>query len=61
MPAEMLHTLPGYGPDVTRNRKEAREIMQRLGYGPNKRLAVKVSTRDIPPFRESYARKLVTG
>ena len=26
--------------------------MQRLGYGPDKRLAVKVSTRDIPPYRD---------
>ncbi len=51
MPPEILHSLPGYGPDVTKNRREAREIMQKLGYGPDKRLAVKVSTRDIPPFR----------
>src|SRR5712672_3281466 len=39
MPAEVLHTLPGYGPDVAQNRKEAQEIMQKLGYGPDKRLA----------------------
>src|SRR6266478_1164842 len=51
MPPEILHSLPGYGPDVAKNRMEAREIMQKLGYGPDKRLAVKVSTRDIPPFR----------
>src|SRR6266702_620343 len=29
MPAEILHSLPGYGPDVVQNRKEAREIMQK--------------------------------
>jgi peptide/nickel transport system substrate-binding protein len=52
MPVEVLHTLPGYGPDVSQNRKEAREIMRRLGYGPNKRLVVKMSTRDIPPYRD---------
>jgi len=52
MPAEVFHSLPGYGPDVAKNRKEAQEIMQRLGYGPDKRLAVKVSTRDIPPYRD---------
>jgi peptide/nickel transport system substrate-binding protein len=52
MPAEVLHTLPGYGPDVKQNRKEAQEIMKRLGYRASKRLAVKVSTRDIPPFRD---------
>jgi peptide/nickel transport system substrate-binding protein len=52
MPPELLHSLPGYGADVTKNRKEAREIMQKLGYGPDKRLAVKVSTRDISPYRD---------
>ena len=43
MPPEMLRTLPGYDPDVAKNRAEARRIMERLGYGPDKRLAVKVS------------------
>ena len=42
MPPEMLQTLPGYGPDVQKNRAEAREIMEKLGYGPDKRLAIKV-------------------
>ena len=32
----MLKTLPGYGPDVAKNRAEAREIMKKLGYGPDK-------------------------
>src|SRR6202035_3347004 len=31
MPAEVLHSLPGYGPDVAQNRKQAQEIMRRLG------------------------------
>ncbi len=52
LPADMLATLPGYGPDVTKNREEARAIMKKLGYGPDKRLAVKVATRDISPFRD---------
>ena len=52
MPREVLETLPGYGPDVQRNRAEARRIMQKLGYGPDKRLNVKVSSRDIPPYRD---------
>jgi peptide/nickel transport system substrate-binding protein len=52
MPPEVLNTLPGYGPDVQKNRAEARQIMQTLGYGPDKRLTVKVSTRDLPFFRE---------
>ena len=52
MPAEMLKTLPGYGPDIAKNRAEAREIMEKAGYGPDKRLAVKVSVRNTPPFRD---------
>src|SRR5216683_1654259 len=52
MPPEMLQTLPGYGPDIAKNRAEARKIMEKLGYGPNKRLAVTVSTRNIPPYRD---------
>ena len=42
MPPEMLKTLPGYGPDVRKNRAEARQIMEKLGYGPDKRLEIKV-------------------
>ena len=45
MPADLLATVPGYDPDVAKNRAEAREIMQRLGYGPDKRLAIKVAAR----------------
>src|SRR5215472_311699 len=52
MPPEILTALPGYGSDVQKNRAEAREIMGKLGYGPDKRLALKVSTRNIPPFRD---------
>jgi peptide/nickel transport system substrate-binding protein len=52
MPAEILRTLPGYGPDIGRNRDEARKIMEEAGYGPDKRLAVKVSVRNTPPFRD---------
>ncbi len=52
MPAEMLAELPGYGPDVAANREAARAIMKKLGYGPDKRLEIKVSTRDVPPYRD---------
>jgi peptide/nickel transport system substrate-binding protein len=52
MPLEMLHTLPGYGPDVQKNRAEAREIMQKLGYGPDKRLSVTVTTRSSASYRD---------
>jgi len=52
MPTEMLRTIPGYGPDVAKNRAEARAIMEKLGYGPNKRLNVKVSTRNLATYRD---------
>src|SRR6202022_3488851 len=52
MPAEMLRTLPGYDPDIGKNRAEARKIMKEAGYGPEKRLSVKVSVRNTPPFRD---------
>ena len=48
-----MTTLPGYDPDVAKNRAEARNIMQKLGYEPDKRLAVTVSTRNIPPYRDA--------
>ena len=52
MPLEMLEKLPGYGPDVAANRDKAREIMKKLGYGPDKRMNIKISARDIPPYRD---------
>jgi peptide/nickel transport system substrate-binding protein len=53
MPPEILHTLPGYGPDVAQNRAAAREIMHGLGYGPDRRLAVTVSTRNVEGYRDA--------
>ena len=32
---EMLQELPGYGPDIEKNRAEARGIMEKFGYGPD--------------------------
>jgi peptide/nickel transport system substrate-binding protein len=52
MPPEILHTLPGYGPDVQKSRAEGRHIMETLGYGPANRLKVKLMTRDLPDFRD---------
>jgi peptide/nickel transport system substrate-binding protein len=40
---------------VQKNRAEARQIMQKRGYGSDKRLALKVSTRSITPFRDPPA------
>src|SRR6202007_2176721 len=49
----MLRTLPGYAPDVATNRAQARAIMEKLGYGPDHRVAVKVSVRHIAPSRDT--------
>jgi peptide/nickel transport system substrate-binding protein len=52
LPAYTLKTLTGYDPDVAASRAQARKIMEKLGYGPNKRLAVTVSTRNLAPYRD---------
>jgi len=52
MPADMLSTLPGYDPDIQTNRAQARKIMEKLGYGPDKRLAITVSTRNVAGYRD---------
>jgi peptide/nickel transport system substrate-binding protein len=52
MPPEVLQSLPGYGSDIAKNRAEAREIMKKLGYGPDKRLAVTLTTRNAPAYRD---------
>jgi peptide/nickel transport system substrate-binding protein len=52
MPSELARKLPGYDPDIEKNRAEARKLMEKNGYGPNNRLALKVSTRNIPPYRD---------
>jgi peptide/nickel transport system substrate-binding protein len=53
MPPNVLGDLPLYGPDTQKNRAEARAIMQRLGYGPEKRLAVTLSTRNVEGYRDA--------
>ncbi len=51
MPAEMRSKLLGYG-DVALQQAEARKIMEGLGYGPNNRLPVKVTTRDFATYKD---------
>ena len=53
MPADMLKTLPGYGPDIGRNRQQAREIMSKLGYGPGAPLKIRVTTRNAAGDRDA--------
>ena len=52
LPPELLATVPGYDPDVQKNRSAAQEIMHKLGYSADKRLGLKVSTRNINSFRD---------
>ena len=52
MPPDMLKTLPGYDPNVQNNRSQARQIMEKLGYGPSNRLKIKLSVRDLPFLRD---------
>ena len=52
LPPEILATIPGYGADVKKNRAEARAIMEKLGYGSDKRLKIKISTRNLPIYRD---------
>src|SRR6266481_2351845 len=53
MPPDVLRDLPGYGSDVQKNRTGARAIMQQLGYGPENRLAITVSTRNVEGYRDA--------
>ena len=52
LPPDILKTIPGYNPEVDKNRVEARKIMESLGYGPDKRVSVKVAARNIPFYRD---------
>lgn len=52
MPEAMLRQITGYGQDVATNRAQARGIMEKLGYGPNNRIKIKVPTRNIPIYRD---------
>ncbi len=54
LPPDMLKSMVGYG-DVEQSREHARELMKKAGYGPDKRLKIKVSTRNIATFRDPAA------
>jgi len=53
MTPDVLEQLPGYAPDIAKNRDEGRALMRKLGYGPDNRLAVKLSTRNVPGYRDA--------
>lgn len=53
--AEMLEKLPGYGDDVEKNQAEARALLQAAGYGPDKPLRIRISTRAVSAYRNPAA------
>jgi peptide/nickel transport system substrate-binding protein len=52
MPDSELAKIPGYDPDLAKNQAEALKIMEKLGYSAANPLKVKVSTRNIPLYRD---------
>ena len=52
LPDDILKTIPGYGGDVAQNRAKARELMKKAGYGPDKHLPLKISTRGISLYKD---------
>jgi len=53
LPEAMLRELPGYDPDIAKSREKARAIMAAKGYGPAKPLKLKLSTRNLPTYRDA--------
>ncbi len=52
MPPDILKELPGYDPDIQKNRAAARQIMEGLGYGFDHQLNLKVTSQDWPIYRD---------
>jgi peptide/nickel transport system substrate-binding protein len=52
MPPDFLASVAGYGSDHEKQRAEGRKIMETLGYGPDKPLKIKVTTRNIASYRD---------
>ena len=49
----MLRDLPGFDPDVAKSRAQARKIMESKGYGPTKMIKLKLSSRNLPTYRDA--------
>ena len=52
LPEDMLRSVPGYGTNVEKNREEARALMKKAGYGPDKHLKLKIATRGISLYKD---------
>ena len=53
LPEAELRALPGYDLDVAKSRDKARAVMAAHGYGQDKRLKLKLSTRNLPTYRDA--------
>ena len=53
LPPDVQRELPGYDPDVAKSREKAQAIMKANGYGPDKRIKLKLSTRNLPTYRDA--------
>ena len=51
MPKEMLDQLLGYGPDIEKNRSQARELMKKQGFNESNPLKLKIQTRNLVTYR----------
>src|SRR5262249_38755030 len=52
VPPDQLKTMAGYAPHLAENRGKARQIMEKLGYGPDNHLKIKVSASDIRFYKD---------
>lgn len=52
MPESELTAVEGYNPDIAANRARAQALMAKLGYSATNPLKIKVSTRNIPAYRD---------
>ena len=53
MPEAMQRELPGYDPDIAKSREKARAVMSARGYSADKPLKLKLSTRNLPTYRDA--------
>ncbi|MEI7874536.1 MAG: ABC transporter substrate-binding protein [Alphaproteobacteria bacterium] len=53
LPPDVQRELPGYDPDIAKSREKAQAIMKANGYGPDKRIKLKLSTRNLPTYRDA--------
>ena len=53
MPKDKLEALTGYSGTIEQRRAQARKIMEELGYSAQKKLSLKVSTRDLASYKDT--------